>query len=34
MAGGYRMEKFDIDEKDVKIDTEFKGPFFEGGFKF
>ncbi|MGE4519578.1 MAG: TIGR04219 family outer membrane beta-barrel protein [Desulfobacteraceae bacterium] len=34
MAGGYRMEKFDIDEKDVKIDTEFKGPFIEGGFKF
>jgi len=34
MAGGYRMEKFDIDEKDVKIDTEFQGPFFEGGFKF
>jgi outer membrane protein len=34
VAGGYRMEKFDIDEEDIRIDTEFKGPFFEGGFKF
>ncbi|MDY0133265.1 MAG: TIGR04219 family outer membrane beta-barrel protein [Desulforegulaceae bacterium] len=34
IAGGYRVEKFDIDEKDVRVDTKFKGPFFEGGFKF
>jgi len=34
IAGGYRVEKFDIDEKEIRIDTDFKGPFFEGGFKF
>jgi len=34
VAGGYRVEKIDIDEEDVKIDTDFKGPFFEAGFKF
>lgn len=34
VAGGYRIEKIDIDEEGVKIDTEFKGPFFEAGFKF
>lgn len=34
LAGGYRIDKIDIDEKDIVIDTEFKGPFVEAGFKF
>lgn len=34
VAGGYRVEKLDVDEEDIRIDTDFKGPFFEGGFKF
>ncbi|MDY0362149.1 MAG: TIGR04219 family outer membrane beta-barrel protein [Desulforegulaceae bacterium] len=34
VAGGYRIEKLDVDEEDVRIDTDFRGPFFEGGFKF
>ena len=34
IAGGYRIESVDIDEEDVKIDADFKGPFFETGFKF
>ncbi|MCB9494185.1 MAG: TIGR04219 family outer membrane beta-barrel protein [Desulfobacteraceae bacterium] len=34
IAGGYRVEKIDVDEEGIRIDTDFKGPFFEGGFKF
>ncbi len=34
IAGGYRIDKMDIDAKDVVIDTDFKGPFVEAGFKF
>lgn len=34
MAGGYRLEKIDIDEEGIRIETDFKGPFFEVGFKF
>lgn len=34
VAGGYRIETMDIDEEDVEVDADFKGPFFETGFKF
>lgn len=34
IAGGYRFESLDIDDEDIKIDTDFQGPFFEAGFKF
>ena len=34
VAGGYRFDKLEIDEKDVVADIEFKGPFVELGLKF
>jgi outer membrane protein len=34
IAGGYRSETIDIDESDVKVDMEFKGPFVEAGLSF
>jgi outer membrane protein len=34
VAGGYRYDKIDIDEGDVRVDFELQGPFAEVGFKF
>ncbi|WP_319522876.1 TIGR04219 family outer membrane beta-barrel protein [uncultured Desulfosarcina sp.] len=34
VAGGYRYEKVDLDEKDVLADIEISGPFLEAGFSF
>jgi outer membrane protein len=34
VAGGYRYDKIDIDESDVLVDFDFKGPFAEVGLKF
>ena len=34
VAAGYRMDSLDIDEENVIIDAEFKGPFVEVGLKF
>jgi outer membrane protein len=34
VAGGYRVDKLEIDESDVVADIEFKGPFLELGLKF
>jgi len=34
ISGGYRYEDIDIDEKDVKADVTFKGPFLETGIQF
>jgi outer membrane protein len=34
LAGGYRYDKIDIDEEGVIIDTDFSGPFAEGGLAF
>lgn len=33
-AAGYRLDNLEIDEADVVLDTEFKGPFIEFGIKF
>lgn len=33
-AAGYRYDSIDIDENDVKLDTNIAGPFFEAGVKF
>lgn len=33
-AAGYRYDAIDIDEDDVKLDTDIAGPFFEAGVKF
>lgn len=33
-AAGYRFDSIDIDEDDVKLDTDIAGPFFEAGVKF
>jgi len=33
-AAGYRYDAIDIDEDDVKLDTNIAGPFFEAGVKF
>ena len=32
LAGGYRYEQIEIDEKDIFADIEFSGPFAEFGF--
>jgi outer membrane protein len=34
VAAGYRHDMVDIDEDDVVLDADFKGPFAELGFKF
>lgn len=34
IAGGYRYDKYDIDEEDVILDADFGGPFGELGFSF
>jgi len=34
VAGGYRLETIDINEEGIRINTEFRGPFIESGFKF
>jgi outer membrane protein len=34
LTGGYRYDKFEIDEDDVKADIEFSGPFVEMGIHF
>ncbi len=34
VAAGYRFDKLDIDEDEVVVDTEFRGPFLELGLKF
>jgi len=34
IAGGYRSETIKIDESDVDVDMEFKGPFVEAGLSF
>lgn len=34
LAGGYRLDKIDIDEDDFVLDIDFSGPFVEGGFAF
>ncbi|UCH24143.1 MAG: TIGR04219 family outer membrane beta-barrel protein [Deltaproteobacteria bacterium] len=34
IAGGYRWDRIDIDEKDVALEMDFSGPFVEGGFAF
>lgn len=34
VAGGYRYEKTNIDEEDVRADIEISGPFLEAGFSF
>ena len=33
-AGGYRYEKLNIDEDDVDVELEVRGPFLEAGFSF
>ncbi|KPJ78202.1 MAG: hypothetical protein AMJ54_04730 [Deltaproteobacteria bacterium SG8_13] len=33
-TGGYRYDKIDIDEEDVRIDIDISGPFVEAGFAF
>ncbi|BBA70371.1 TIGR04219 family outer membrane beta-barrel protein [Geobacter sulfurreducens] len=33
-AAGYRYEKIEIDESDIKADVDFGGPFAEVGFQF
>lgn len=34
IAAGYRAETIEIDEDDVKVDLDFKGPFLEAGISF
>ena len=34
IAGGYRYEKIDVDEDDLKVDVEVRGPFGEAGVEF
>ena len=34
LAGGYRYDKYDIDEEGVIVDADFSGPFAEVGFGF
>ncbi len=34
IAAGYRQEQIEVDESDVEIDMEFKGPFLEAGVGF
>jgi outer membrane protein len=34
VTGGYRYDNFDIDEKGIVIDADFKGPFAEAGLSF
>ncbi len=34
VAAGYRTDMVDVDEEDVVVDADFKGPFLELGFKF
>jgi outer membrane protein len=34
VAGGYRYDKLEIDQDDVKAKIEFQGPFIETGLKF
>jgi outer membrane protein len=34
IAGGYRAETLEIDEEDVNVDLDFKGPFIEAGLSF
>ena len=34
VAGGYRYEMIDIDQSDIRVDTNFGGPFAEVGFQF
>lgn len=34
LTGGYRYDRIDVDERDIIIDTEFKGPFVELGLAF
>jgi len=34
VAGGYRYDKYDIDEEGVILDADFSGPFGELGLSF
>jgi outer membrane protein len=34
LAGGYRYDKYDIDEDGIVVDADFSGPFGEVGFEF
>lgn len=34
IAAGYRLDKVKIDEEDIKVDSEFSGPFAEAGIQF
>jgi hypothetical protein len=34
IAGGYRMDKIDIEEDDFTLDIDFSGVFAEAGFVF
>ncbi len=34
LAGGYRYDKYDIDEEGIILDADFSGPFGELGFSF
>ena len=34
IAGGYRMDKLDVDEDDLAVDIELQGPFIELGVSF
>jgi len=34
IAAGYRQQTVDIDQKDVELNTSFKGPFLEAGVQF
>lgn len=34
IAGGYRYDKYDIDEEDIVLDADFSGPFGELGLAF
>jgi outer membrane protein len=34
IAGGYRYEDLDIDEKDIRAEVKVKGPFLETGLSF
>jgi outer membrane protein len=34
LTGGYRYDKIDIDEEDVRVDIDISGPFVEAGLSF
>jgi outer membrane protein len=34
VAGGWRIERIEINEDDLEVDVQFKGPFLEAGVEF